>query len=143
MKNYRIGTRLAAGFGLLIVFSLVMLVSGIYQLSHTADATRQMMQVPLQKERLVTDWYGGISASVQRATAVARSSDNALTELFAAVNAASSKEIGERQAQFAKLISTPEEQALFDKVTEYRQAYIKARDAIIAAKNAGQAEQVQ
>ncbi|EGI77559.1 methyl-accepting chemotaxis sensory transducer [Hylemonella gracilis ATCC 19624] len=143
MKNHRIGTRLAAGFGLLILFSLIMLVSGIYQLRHTAEATRQMMQEPLQKERLVTDWYAGISASVQRATAVARSNDNALTELFAAANAASSKEISERQAQFAKLISNPQEQALFDKVIEYRQAYIKARDAIIAAKTAGQLDQVQ
>jgi len=143
MNKHRIGTRLAAGFGLLIVFSLIMLVSGVYQLRHSADATRQMMQEPLQKERLVTDWYTGISASVQRATAVARSSDNALTELFAAANAASSKEISERQAQFAKLISTPQEQAMFEKLTEHRQAYIKARDAIIAAKAGGQLEQAQ
>ncbi|MFO6421450.1 methyl-accepting chemotaxis protein [Hylemonella sp. W303a] len=143
MKNHRIGTRLAAGFGLLILFSLIMLISGIYQLRHTAEATRQMMQEPLQKERLVTDWYAGISASVQRATAVARSSDNALTELFAAANAASSKEVSERQAQFAKLISNPQEKALFDKVIEHRQAYIKARDAIIAAKTAGQLGEAQ
>ncbi|WP_246867556.1 MCP four helix bundle domain-containing protein [Diaphorobacter sp. LR2014-1] len=142
MENFRIGTRLTAGFGLLILFAVLMLTVGVWQLQGVAGSTRQILSVPLQKERLVTDWYGVIRASIQRATAVARSSDDSLTELFAAENAASSKETNERQAQFVKLISGSEEQALFDTLSGHRQAYIQARDAIIAAKKGGQAEQV-
>ncbi|WP_409308020.1 methyl-accepting chemotaxis protein [Pectobacterium sp. B1J-3] len=138
MKNYKIGTRLAAGFGLLIIFSLVMLTSGIYQLNQVSHSTEQMMQEPLRKERLASDWHAALVAGVQRSMAVARSNDDSLAQLFAAANAAASKESSKRQEQFASLISTPEEKALFDKVGEYRQIYIKQRDAIVAAKSSGQ-----
>ncbi|PWC21689.1 hypothetical protein DDT52_05035 [Brenneria roseae subsp. roseae] len=138
MKNYKIGTRLAGGFGLLILFSLVMLTSGIYQLNQVSHSTQQMMQEPLRKERLASDWHAALVAGVQRSMAVARSNDDSLAELFAAENAAASKQSSKRQEQFASLISTPEEQSLFDKVGEYRQLYIKKRDAIITAKSAGQ-----
>ncbi|MDX5627445.1 MULTISPECIES: methyl-accepting chemotaxis protein [unclassified Brenneria] len=141
MKNFRIGIRLAVGFGVLIIFSLVMLVSGVYQLRQIDQSTQRMMQEPLRKERLVADWFSVISASVQRSTAVARSSDGSLAELFAADNAAASKGSAERQEQFAKLVSSPEEKALFEKLGEVRQIYIRARDAISAANANGQREQ--
>ncbi|MBA5236091.1 MCP four helix bundle domain-containing protein [Pectobacterium aroidearum] len=137
MKNYKIGTRLAGGFGLLIALSLAMLTSGIYQLNQVSSSTKQMMQEPLRKERLASDWHATLVAGVQRSMAVARSNDDSLVELFAAENTRASKESGKRQEQFASLISTPEEKALFDKVGEYRQSYIKKRDAIIAEKSAG------
>ena len=70
MENFRIGTRLTAGFGLLILFAVLMLTVGVWQLQGVAGSTRQILSVPLQKERLVTDWYGVIRASIQRATAV-------------------------------------------------------------------------
>ncbi|AIA72430.1 methyl-accepting chemotaxis protein [Pectobacterium atrosepticum] len=137
MKNYKIGTRLAGGFGLLIALSLAMLTSGIYQLNQVSSSTQQMMQEPLRKERLASDWHATLVAGVQRSMAVARSNDDSLVELFAAENTRASKESGKRQEDFASLISTPEEKALFDKVGEYRQSYIKKRDAIITEKGAG------
>ncbi|RYC40987.1 methyl-accepting chemotaxis protein [Pectobacterium zantedeschiae] len=137
MKNYKIGTRLAGGFGLLIALSLAMLTSGIYQLNQVSSSTQQMMQEPLRKERLASDWHATLVAGVQRSMAVARSNDDSLVELFAAENTRASKESGKRQEEFASLISTPEEKALFDKVGEYRQSYIKKRDAIITEKAAG------
>ncbi|WP_233981100.1 methyl-accepting chemotaxis protein [Pectobacterium versatile] len=143
MKNYKIGTRLAGGFGLLIALSLVMLTSGIYQLNQVSHSTQRMMQEPLRKERLVSDWHAALVASIQRSMAVARSNDDSLVKMFAAENARSTKESGERQETFASLISTPEEQALFDKVSEYRQAYIKKRDAIIAEKGTGNFDRVK
>ncbi|MEQ9860582.1 methyl-accepting chemotaxis protein [Pectobacterium cacticida] len=137
MKNYKIGTRLAGGFGLLILLSLVMLTNGIYQLNQVASNTQQMMQEPLRKERLATDWHAALVAGVQRSMAVARSQDDSLVELFAAENARASKESGKRQQDFANLISTPEEKTLFDKVGEYRQAYLNKRDTIVKEKGAG------
>ncbi|AOR62286.1 methyl-accepting chemotaxis protein [Pectobacterium wasabiae] len=137
MKNYKIGTRLASGFGLLIALSLVMLTSGIYQLNQVSQRTQEMMQEPLRKERLAADWHATLVAGVQRSMAVARSNDDSLVELFAAENTRASKESAKRQEDFASLISTPEEKALFDKVGEYRQSYIKKRDAIITEKGAG------
>lgn len=143
MKNYKIGTRLAGGFGLLILFSLVMLVSGVYQLKQISSSTEWMMQAPLQKERLAADWHGALVAGVQRSMAVAMSDDPALAKLFEAENVAASKESTKRQDAFASLISTPEEKALFDKLGEFRQRYLDKRNAITAAKKAGNMEQAK
>ncbi|MEH2921601.1 methyl-accepting chemotaxis protein [Samsonia erythrinae] len=143
MKNYKIGTRLAGGFGLLIALSLIMLTSGIYQLNQVSHNTQQMMQEPLRKERLASDWHATLVAGVQRSMAVARSNDDSLVGLFAAENARASKESSKRQAQFANLIATPEERALFDKVGEYRQFYIQKRDAIITEKGAGHVDRAR
>lgn len=140
MNNVRIGMRLAVGFGLLIFFSLIMLAAGVYQLRQIDNSTQLMMQEPLRKERLVSDWFGVISASVQRATATARSSDSSLSSLFAAEVAESSKASSERQATFAKLISNPEEKSLFEQLIVVRQTYVKARDAISDANGNGQRE---
>ncbi|WP_245394257.1 MCP four helix bundle domain-containing protein [Pectobacterium parvum] len=136
MKNYKIGTRLAGGFGLLIALSLVMLTSGIYQLNRVSSSTQQMMQEPLRKERLASDWHAALVAGIQRGMAVARSNDDSLVELFTAENERVSKENSKRQEQFTSLISTPEEKTLFDKVGEYRQVYLEKRDAIITEKGA-------
>ncbi|MDE8744311.1 methyl-accepting chemotaxis protein [Pectobacterium polaris] len=143
MKNYKIGTRLAGGFGLLIALSLVMLTSGIYQLNQVSSSTQQMMQEPLRKERLASDWHAALVAGIQRGMAVARSNDDSLVELFTAENERVSKENSKRQEQFTSLISTPEEKTLFDKVGEYRQVYLEKRDAIITEKGAGNFERAR
>ncbi|SLM61560.1 MULTISPECIES: methyl-accepting chemotaxis protein [Dickeya] len=140
MKNYKIGTRLSVGFGILIAFSLIMLASGIYQLRQISQNAEQIMQIPLRKERLVADWATTLAAGIQRATATARSSDASLAQVFAADNTNATKENNERAAQFTALVSSNEEKVLLDKLNLDRQAYIKARDDIFAAKSAGNAE---
>ncbi|MGM3173972.1 methyl-accepting chemotaxis protein [Dickeya lacustris] len=140
MKNYKIGTRLSVGFGILIAFSLIMLASGIYQLRQISQNAEQIMQIPLRKERLVADWAATLAAGIQRATATARSSDASLAQVFAVDNANATKENNERAAQFTALVSSNEEKALLDKLNVDRQAYIKARDDIFAAKSAGNAD---
>ncbi|WES90611.1 methyl-accepting chemotaxis protein [Dickeya fangzhongdai] len=143
MKNYNIGIRLSIGFGILIAFSLTMLASGIYQLRQISQNAEQIMQIPLRKERLVADWGAALAAGIQRATATARSSDASLAQVFAADNANATKENNERAAQFTALVSSSEEKALLDNLNTNRQAYIKARDDIFAAKSAGNSEQAK
>ncbi len=143
MKNYKIGTRLSIGFGILIAFSLIMLASGIYQLNQITRNAEQIMLVPLRKERLVADWAATLSAGIQRTTATARSSDPSLAQVFAADNANATKENNERVAKFTELVSSKEEQGLLDQLNADRQAYIKARDEIFSAKSSGNAEQAK
>ncbi|WP_038906833.1 methyl-accepting chemotaxis protein [Dickeya oryzae] len=143
MKNYKIGTRLSIGFGILIAFSLIMLASGIYQLNQITRNAEQIMLVPLRKERLVADWAATLAAGIQRTTATARSSDPSLAQVFAADNANATKENNERVAKFTELVSSKEEQGLLDQLNADRQAYIKARDEIFSAKASGNAEQAK
>jgi methyl-accepting chemotaxis protein len=83
MKNLKIGTRLAAGFGLVLALMILMTAIGIRHMGTVADATRDMMQQPLAKERMISDWYRLIHTSVRRTSAISKSSDPSLGPFFA------------------------------------------------------------
>ncbi|VFR83647.1 Methyl-accepting chemotaxis protein I (serine chemoreceptor protein) [plant metagenome] len=141
LNQYKIGVRLAAGFGLLILFSLVMLASSLLQLRHVAEETRNMMASPLHKERLISDWYRTVHTGVRRATAIAHSSDTSLAALFAEDNAEGTRQSTAQQKELETLLATPEEKTLFDQLGRNRTAYVKARDAISAEKSAGRVDE--
>ncbi len=135
-----IGNRLAAGFALVLALAALIIVMASWRLTATAAATRQMMDEPLTKERLISDWNRNINAGVRRTIAIAKSSDTSLVQLFAEDQAQSTKSSGEMQERIKGLIRSPEEQALFDTVGEARQAYIASRNEIVKLKKDGQAE---
>ena len=135
--NMKIGRRLALGFGIILVAASIVVALGIWRLQGIAAATDAMMQQPLTKERLVSDWYRTIHTSVRRTTAIAMSSDSALANFFAEEHAAASKVSSAQQKGVAELLSSPEEKAVFDQLSVVRQDYIKYRDAITKAKADG------
>ena len=57
MKNWKVGTRFAAGFGVVLLMMAIVAAMGIWRLQSVAEATNAMMQMPLAKERLISDWY--------------------------------------------------------------------------------------
>ena len=138
----KIGSRLGLGFGVILTLMVVTTAVSLWRLQTVAETTRQMMQEPLAKERLIGDWYRNIAAGVRRTTAIAKSSDASLTTFFAADAAASTKGSGEMQKKIEALITGTEEKALFDKVSEQRKQYLSTRDAITKAKAAGQTAEV-
>ncbi|MBV8034911.1 methyl-accepting chemotaxis protein [Roseateles sp.] len=140
MIKLSIGRRLATGFALVLVLAGCVIALASWRLAATAAATRQMMDEPLAKERLISDWNRNINAGVRRTMAIAKSADASLVELFREDQAQSTKSSGEMQEKLKGLIRSPEEQALFDAVGKARQVYISSRDEIVKLKKAGQAE---
>lgn len=78
VNKFKISTRLTAGFGVLIICSLLMMISGIWQLWQTDKNVHRMTAFPVLKERIVADWYAAVSASTQRVSALAQSTDSSL-----------------------------------------------------------------
>ncbi|MFT7773662.1 methyl-accepting chemotaxis protein [Roseateles sp.] len=140
MIKLSIGRRLAAGFGLVLVLAGCVIALASWRLASTAAATRQMMDEPLAKERLISDWSRNINSGVRRTMAIAKSSDTSLVALFKEDQDQSTKSSGEMQEKLRTLIRSPEEQALFDAVGEARKVYIASRDSIVKLKKDGQAE---
>ena len=138
----KIGSRLGLGFGAILTLMVVITAVSLWRLQTVAETTRQMMQEPLAKERLIGDWYRNIAAGVRRTTAIAKSSDPSLATFFAADAAASTKGSGEMQKKIEALVTGTEEKALFAKVSEQRQQYLTTRDAITKAKAAGQTAEI-
>ena len=134
MKNLKIGTRLAGGFGLVLLLTMLMAWIGLSHMQSVAEATSEMMQQPLAKERMISDWYRLIHTSVRRTTAISKSSDPSLGPFFAADTAASTSEVNELQKKVEPLLDSDAEKKLFGDMVAARKRYISSRDAIVALK---------
>jgi len=137
MKNWKVGTRFAAGFGVVLLMMAIVAAMGIWRLQSVAEATNAMMQMPLAKERLISDWYSNISTSITRTTAIARSTDLGLAGYFETATSDAAKNAAALQAKVQRLLSTPEEQKLFADIDANRKAYHEAGDSILALRGEG------
>lgn len=112
LTKLNIGARLGLGFAVVLAFAVVITVIGIWQLHSVGKATQQMMQEPLTKERLISDWNSNVSVAVARTTAIAKSSDASLVQFLAADAAATTKSTANVLKQIEPLISEPAEREI-------------------------------
>jgi methyl-accepting chemotaxis protein len=136
-----IGARLGWGFVAVLAFAIVITGVGAWQLRAVGEAAEAMMQLPLKKERLISDWHGNISVAVARTTAIAKSSDAGLVPFFQAAAAATAQSTADLLVQIEPLISSPAERAVMAQIMDIRKAYISSRDQVSRLKADGAAEQ--
>ena len=140
-SNLNIGARLGLGFAVVLVFAVVITAIGMWQLHSVGQATQQMMQEPLTKERLISDWNSNVSVAVARTTAIAKSEDAALGAFFAKEAAATSKSTADLLKLIEPLISQPAEREIMAKIQEIRKSYIGSRDKVAELKAQGMASE--
>ncbi|WP_458765726.1 methyl-accepting chemotaxis protein [Cupriavidus basilensis] len=141
MKNLGIGVRLGIGFGVVLLLSTLMTVFSILGLQDVASHTHDMMQQPLAKERVVSDWYRLMHTSVRRTTAVARSADPSLGAFFAAETKGSVDAIAALRDKIEPMLSSDAEKAAFKTIQTVRKPYNDSRDKITKLKEAGQTDE--
>ncbi|TYQ13790.1 UNVERIFIED_ORG: methyl-accepting chemotaxis protein [Zoogloea ramigera] len=137
LSHTRIGTRLAAAFGIVLLLALVATTVGLMNARSQATATREMMEKPLAKERLVSDWYVLMYSAIARTELIARSKDASLPTVFADVIAASSKRGAELMGKVKELVASDEERVMFDKIVALRTNYQNLKTAVGNARKAG------
>ncbi|MCC7598030.1 MCP four helix bundle domain-containing protein [Janthinobacterium sp. FW305-129] len=143
LSHLRIGTRLAAGFALVLLLSVISTSYALYSASVNAEATRQMMEKPLAKERLVSDWYVLIYSAIARTSMIARSTDETLSSVFADTIADSTKQGGELLKQIETLLVSDEEKAIFKASIAERVKYQDAKTLVMNARKSGNAAQAE
>ncbi|MCE3261496.1 MAG: hypothetical protein K0R43_575 [Pseudoduganella sp.] len=141
LTNFSIGRRLAFGFAVTLALSIVIAAIGAWRLQQVAGATRHMMETPLAKERMISDWQSKIDSAIRRTTAIARSSDPSLGAFFADESKASTAASAELQKRIEPLISDADEKALWGRLMEQRKLYIASRDKVAKLKTDGELEQ--
>jgi methyl-accepting chemotaxis protein len=139
LNNLRIGSRLAIGFAAILVLSLAGTASALYTARTSAAATQKMMELPLAKERLVSDWYVITYMAVQRMALIARSTDATLSTVFAKELKASVEATTVLLKQVEPLLTTPEEKDALKKVMALRQTYQDSKNVVMNARKAGDA----
>ncbi|MBT9501918.1 MAG: MCP four helix bundle domain-containing protein [Burkholderiaceae bacterium] len=140
LNGFSIGKRLTLVLGAILALSLVSSLYAIVKLRSLGSELDTMVADNLKVERAATDWLRHTTSGVQRASAIAKSSDTVLIEYFAPFTAAAVKDTNELQKMIETHIDTPAERTLFDKVGELRKTYLAARDEIGKLKKAGDAE---
>ncbi|OWQ92956.1 hypothetical protein CDN99_00120 [Roseateles aquatilis] len=138
-----IGQRLGLVLGLVLLISFVGSGLSYVALGRVAVETDTMLNQDLAAERTASDWHRNITNGVNRTSAIAVSADPSLAQFFAAVSAESTKQSGELQKKLETYMVTPEERKMFDTLSEARKGYLSTRDAVSAAKKAGEADKAR
>jgi methyl-accepting chemotaxis protein len=141
ISNMKIGQRLALGFGVVLALSILITAIGILKLNAVADAAEQMLDEPVKKERLISDWSNNIALAVIRTSAIIKSSDTSLSQFFAKSTEETNKKAANYMKDIEPLLTSPQEKQAFEKMMEVRKAYVGGRKEAIRLKDAGQLEQ--
>ena len=136
MKDANIGKKITIVFGIVLVVSSLTTGVGLWQLSKMRASTKELLDMSLAKERLVSDWYRIIFAGARRTLAIAKSNDNALVEFFAADSAQGTKDAGEILKKVGVLLTSDKETALLKDISDARDTYNVHKASVTKAKAA-------
>jgi methyl-accepting chemotaxis protein len=139
LSNLRIGNRLAVAFAIVLGLTVISTAIALVSSRNNAEATRVMMQSPLAKERLISDWYVLTYSAIARTSMIARTTDETLPVVFADVISDSVKKGSETIAKVEKLLVTEEEKAVLKSILDLRAKYQTAKDDVGKAKASGNA----
>ncbi|WP_411881080.1 methyl-accepting chemotaxis protein [Polaromonas sp. YR568] len=140
LGNISIGKRLAIVVGIILALFVTSSVLAVLKLGKLGSEIDDMVQNNMKTERAGSDWLRHTTGGVQRAAAIAKSSDSSLIAYFAPATAASIKDTNELQKFIEQQMDTPEKKQLFAKVGELRKTYLAAREEVSKAKIAGDVE---
>lgn len=141
LNHLKISTRLGLCFFMILLLAFIATGFAQWRLALTASETKLMMEQPLAKERMISDWYRYIQVGVRRTAAIAKSSDPSLAGFFSEDASVTMKGATEMRDKIEPLLVTDEEKRLFTGITEQRKIYTAAREDILRAKNSGQADE--
>lgn len=141
MGNASIGKKIAAAFGVVLAVSVLTTGIGLWQMDKMSASNKALLELPLKKERLVSDWYRTIYGGSRRTLAIAKSSDNGLVTFFAEDSAQGSKQAGEIMKKVETLLTSDDEMRLLKQISEARDFYNVQKAAVTKAKEAGNAEE--
>jgi methyl-accepting chemotaxis protein len=139
-SSFRIGARLAAGFAVVLLLSIISTSYSLVTARGAADATRRMTEMPLLKERLVSDWFVLTTSAIVRTSMIAKSTDDTLATVFAATIADSVVKGSAILKQVEPLLGSEAEKSMMKEIVADRARYQAFKVEVMNAKKAGDAE---
>jgi len=139
LSNLSIGRRLALVLAAMLALSLASSLFAFLTLRSLTAKVTTMVSDNLEVERAAADWLRYAASGTDRSAAIARSSDPGLVDYFAASTAELTVLATARQKIVEQASDSPEERALFARVTEARKAFLASSDEIKRLKSIGDA----
>ncbi|WP_307727395.1 methyl-accepting chemotaxis protein [Massilia litorea] len=137
LSDSKIGTRLGAGFGLLLLLMILLTAVGSWLLREFSASTDLIMNDALVKERLVTEWHDATELNAARTALVLFSDDPALQKDTEEKIRATSERVSLIQEQLQRLVVSDSGKAILAGTQEKRQRYSDVRKSLLKAKAAG------
>jgi methyl-accepting chemotaxis protein len=143
MKNWRIGTRLGIGFALVLALLAIVAAIGVFRLQNVGEATQDMVQRSLVKERLAANWLLNTSNNSVRTFALLKSNDAEVQDYLQKNITQTSALISETQKKLEAMLDTPEEQAISAGIKQRRSDYVGLRNTILKLKGEGKMDEAK
>ena len=137
ISDSKIGTRLAAGFGLLLTLMVMLTATGSWLLREANGLTDTILHDANAKERLVTEWRHSAELNAARIALILASDDPALQRETEASMRMTSERISQVQKELEQKVASASGKALFTATQEQRQRYSELRQSLVRAKEAG------
>ncbi|MDN8611487.1 methyl-accepting chemotaxis protein [Variovorax ginsengisoli] len=141
MKDWKIGTRLGGGFAVILALVAAIAGIGVLRLQAVGDATHEMSNRSLAKERLAAGWLLGTSTNSVRTYALLNTDDPQVQDYLQKGMSKISVTISETQKQLEEMLDTPEETALVADIKKKRADYIELRSMLLKLKAGGQRDE--
>ena len=142
-NHWPIGRKLAAAMGSILLLFVASSSLALYQSMAQDKVLLQMMRQILPAERALSSWRTNVHAGVQRATAIARTTDAQLVNHFAEVTKAATAHSQQQMDLIKTLVTDPADLALLAEADKQRDAYLAQRQEIAHLKLAGDYEASQ
>ncbi len=142
LSDTRIGFRLAATNGFLLVLMVLLTGIGSWLLRDFNTTTDIILHDAFPKERLVTEWRQSIEVNAVRTTLLLTTDDAALRETVEAAMRGNVERISKVQEELTQTIATETGKALLADALAKRGEYGDIRKDLLAKKAAGDLESV-
>jgi len=139
-SDLRIGQRLALGFAIVLALSIFTTTLSLVQLNALADAAQAMLDEPIKKERLASDWSKNTNVSVTRTSAIIKSSDTSLVPFFAKGTEETNRTTSEYVKQLEPMLASEAEKAAYAQAMSVRKTYQDSRNRALKLKEDGQVD---
>ncbi|MGQ3096262.1 MAG: methyl-accepting chemotaxis protein, partial [Roseateles sp.] len=140
MQSLRIGTRLALGFGLVLLLLALAVGLSWRQMATVGPHIDRLMELQRQQDT-AQDWRTQTQLNVTRTDAVARAGGaGPVAEFFAPVIKTTSAKINDLQAALTTAVDTEQGKATLAEIGAARKTYIDIRNGVFEQLKAGEAD---
>jgi methyl-accepting chemotaxis protein len=143
LNQFKIGPRLALGFGSVIVLMVAVVAATVTRLEGVRDDNARLLDLQ-HRAAVAENWRGAVHLNASRALAIATSGGNAeLTAVFEAPMKVTSAQINGFQKQLVDWVDSDKGKALLAAIAVQREAYMATRGEVLAKLKAGEAATAQ
>jgi methyl-accepting chemotaxis protein len=138
LRNFRIGSRLAIAFAVILVFLISSIAIGVSRLNDIARTTRQLATTDNEKLQLAVGWRQIIDLNWVRTQAAMFDGDPKHIDWWQKEMDKTSEAFNPSRKRLVELIDSEEGKAILKEVDAARVAYRGPREAIVKRRMAGE-----